>query len=289
MPGSGREEKLTKFQLVRLKELLHEVGRHQGGEPHAVEVDDEKALHGVEQPAAELHQLGEPLFEDPFFAVGAASVGRRVHDDAFVGPAPPHLTLHKLQSVLHDPADAVGVAGLRIGIGPGNDAFHSVHVGDVAARSSGGQGGPARIGEEVEHGSLVFPGADGIVDEIPVFRLLRKDADVPEGGEGELQAEVHVAVGVGDVPALGQFFEELPATAVRWFFARGVADEPGIGSLLPLPVGELSLPDGLGFGTDEPVGTEALEFFEIARIDQFVIMPVGGAEELHGAKVKHAD
>ena len=57
----------------------------------------------------------------------------------------------------------------------------------------------ARVGEEVENLGVANLSA-GVVYEVPVCGLLRKDTHVLERGKGKAHREVHILVVVADAP-----------------------------------------------------------------------------------------
>ena len=120
-------------------------------------------------------------------------VSGRIHDNPLIDIASLGFPPGKFQGILDDPADPVEPAGFHVAAGPGDDLPDGVQMGHVGSGGLGGQGGGARVGEQVQHLrgrpafrlGLLHEFAGILVDVFPVGGLLREDSDVLEGRQAE--------------------------------------------------------------------------------------------------------
>ena len=147
---------------------------------------------------------------------------------------------------------------------------------------TGSRHGAEAAGSRVSRASPVDRTAEPphvVVDKVPVGGLFGKDADVLERREGQAHPQLRRPTGIGHRPAVGHLRRKTPLAS---FVATGVAQKRRIGHPPPLRFGECPPPDGLRFGAPCDVASEAFEFLEIARVDEFVIREIGGQLLLHG-------
>ena len=146
---------------------------------------------------------------------------------------------------------------------------------------TGRQRRTARVGKEVQHlRTARIPGQRPalVVDEVPVGGLLGEDAHMLERREPQPHAQPHLPVSILHRPAVGSLGRKAPFAP---FVAAGVTQERGVGRAPPLLLRKRPPPDGLRLGTARHITPEAFQFFEIARVDQFVIPEIGCQKLLH--------
>ena len=86
-------------------EFGEEVSYHGRRQTRGIRVDQEKKRRGRKQRAALAEEWPEVFFEFPHFARGAATVGRRVHDDGVVEFAALLFAADEFEAVVGDVAD----------------------------------------------------------------------------------------------------------------------------------------------------------------------------------------
>ena len=135
-------------------------------------------------------------------------------------------------------------------------------MADGSPRGSGGQGGAAGIGKQVEHADGPAGGADLFPDEVPVGGLLGEDAGVLEAHGLDVEGQLLIM----DGPVLGQL-ANLPVTAAG---LAAVIDGVGL-----LPQGAaLRLPDGLRVGPHQDLLSPALQPAAAAAVQQLIVLPM---------------
>ena len=156
--------------------------------------------------------------------------------------------------------------------------------GSAALRRTGSAGRrrpavcTACTGQGIGSQSSASQGPAAVVDEIPVGRLFGKNPHVFERREPQPHAQLHPVMTVRHRPARRHLRLHAPLAA---FVVTRVAHERRIGPAAPLLLGEAAPPDRLRLGAPRHKVSEALEFLEIARINQFVIPEIGGQLFLH--------
>ena len=138
-----------------------------------------------------------------------------------------------------------------------------VHVAHGGSRRRAGHRGRAGVGKEVEHPDGPPGGTDALHGEIPVGRLLRKDAGVLEVHRLDVEGQPLVT----QCPALGQFLLDPLAPS------GGGALVPGV---VPPPSGmpPLRTPDGLRIGPHQQILAPALQTLAAAAVQQLIVLPV---------------
>ena len=134
-------------------------------------------------PETRLHKAPEVVLQLPDLAARAAAVARRVHYNGVIAPAASNLPLDELGAVVHYPADGPvrHAGGGGVLLGPGDHALGGVHVADARPGGEGGDGGGARVREEVQNADL--PARPTLIFAhyiVPVCSLLRENARVLE-------------------------------------------------------------------------------------------------------------
>ena len=257
---------------VGFHEIGEQVVKHEGGGFDVVGGEEEEAGFFGEGFAAEFQQLGELAFDFPDVAIGAASEGGGVEENAVVAGAAFDFAANIFEGVFDDPADGfcVQMGGNLVVAGPGGGGFGGVHVGGFPAGFGGDEGGGAGIAEEIEKPCA---GGGGLLDGVPMGRLFGEHAEM--------------FAGVGDAGKKGEGAEaEFPfAGATGAQFPAGVFVVDGLGAI-PFGGRQAGFPPGLGFAANDGDGAKALEFEAAARVEQFV---VGEASEggLDGRSVIH--
>ena len=129
-------------------------------------------------------------------------------------------------------------------------------------RRRAGDGGPAGVGEQVEHVHRAPGLLNPLPGKVPVCRLLGKHAGMLEVHQPHVKGEIPVAhlPPLGDVPAL-----PLPAAGVG----------PGVPGVRPFPalVGAGGIPDSLGVGPHQQLVPPAPQLFPPAALQQPIIRP----------------
>ena len=143
-------------------------------------------------------------------------------------------------------------------------------MADLRPRRGAGRAGGAGVGEEVQHAHLPPGGADALLSEIPVHRLLGKKAGVLEVHGLDLEGQILVP----DLP-LSREPPLFPATA-----AGAGAEVPPVRPL-PACVTPPGIPDRLGIRTYQELVPPALQLLPSAAVQQLIVPPAVG--DPHGA------
>ena len=135
-------------------------------------------------------------------------------------------------------------------------------MADLRPRRSAGRAGGPGIGEEVQHVHLPPGGADALLSEIPVHRLLGKKAGVLEVHGLDLEGQILVP----DLP-LSREPPLFPAAA-----AGAGAEVTPVGTL-PAAMGPGRIPDSLGVRAHQELVPPAFQLFPPAAVQQFIVLP----------------
>ena len=211
----------------------------------------------------------------PTFAVGAATVCRRVEYDAVVAAAASHFATDELQGVFDYPAHRVHSRELHILARP---RYHRLYRVDMRYGSPGcacRERRAARVGEQIQNARFVdalrtqLPAC--VVYEVPVGRLLGKYSHMFERRERQPHSQPHLIVAIADRPALLHAAAQPPLSA---FVAALIAYERCVGRVPDL-VAERAVPYSLRLGAPHGVAAEAFELLEVACVEQLVIFEIG--------------
>ena len=141
---------------------------------------------------------------------------------------------------------------------------------------AGGRAGErhhAGITEQIQYLDRPIGSADMVLGEAPVDRMFLEHAHMAEGRAPRREGET--------VPAHRPFLggagrEDFPLAAA--FLVAGLAGENGVG--LPAVQRPGRFPEGLRVGADHGLAAEAFQLHQVPAVEQRVIVPVVGDQEL---------
>ena len=192
---------------------VQQIGEHGGLQSCGIRVDQHKERIIGQKPAG-IHQEGiNAVLDLPDLALGAASVGGRIHDDRVIGISPSYLALYKFAAVIDEPADRSVLEPRNGGVlpGPGDHTPGRVDMSDGRTGLRCCNCGTAGISEQVEDFNFSagrHSVSNDLTEPVPVDGLLREEAGMLEVKGFEPEGQIFVV----DRPLLGKV-SELPLAA----------------------------------------------------------------------------
>ena len=250
--------------VVFLHFSCQHIGQHSWSKSGGVGVDQEKQRVIAENFGTKLHQRMNSIFDFPDFALGASSIGRRVHNDGIVVISTADLTLDEFHAVIHQPADrSICKTTCRgIFLSPCDHTLRSIHMCDRSSGSSCRKSGPTCVGKKVQNlnGSSCF--TNFVAKPVPVYGLFREKSCVLEAKGFQMEGQILVM----EIPLLGQI-KKFPLAA-----ALGAAVIMCI-HLAPSRLCLGGIPDYLRVRTHKEIVSPSLQLLAAGSINYFIFFP----------------
>ena len=146
----------------------------------------------------------------PDLPLRSTSIRRRIHNDRIIMIPSADLTLNKLHTVIHQPADrSISQTGSnRILLCPGNHTLRSIHMSNRSSRCRCRQSRTTCICKKIQHLHRTSRIADLIAKPVPIHSLLRKKPGMLKTKRFQIKGKSLIM----NIPLLGQI-KELPFTA----------------------------------------------------------------------------
>ena len=227
---------------------------------------NEVRLGKIQDLFAVVQDIRQTILDLPDLPLRTAPETGRIQYDPVVLAVAALFAGNKFHGVIADPPDPV--VRFRIDrlilLRPVNDPLGCVQMGHIRPRLRHGKGGTAGVGKKVE-GAGVFHGRNTFPQSRPVARLLRKKSQMPE--VGGLDREIDSAP--ADDPLAAGVVRSFAALPIPHAAAGTFPGENGV-RLRPFLFGHGGFPEGIEGGTDDPVGTDLLQFPAITGIQLLI-------------------
>ena len=174
------------------------------------------------------------------------------------------LTLHKLHTIIHQPADGrISQSGSNcVFLRPGNHTLGRIYMSNRSPCCSCCQGSTACIGKKVQDFYRTSCITDLITKPVPVGRLLRKQACVLKAKRFQMESQILIM----NIPLLRQI-KELPFSAA---FLTSVVMTI---HMFPAFIRLRCIPDHLRVRTHQKVIPPAFQLLPTGSIDHFIFFP----------------